>query len=82
MEQLTLKDIYDICLDYVNKGFKLDEIQVYLGNDDELNGVHTGWCVTPLINKRGVNEDNDYLLDLIEENSGNVELKMKGVLIS
>lgn len=82
MEQLTLKDIYDLCVDYMNKGIKIDDIQIYLGDDDELNGIHTGWGISPIVNKRGITEDNDYLLDMISENCGNVELKMKGLLIS
>ena len=82
MKQLTMQDLYDLCKKYVDKGFKLDEIQVYLGDDDELNGIHTGWNITPIMNKKGINEDNDYLIDMIQENSGNVDLKMKGVLIS
>ena len=82
MKQLTMQDLYDLCKNYIEKGFKLDEIQVYLGDDDELNGIHTGWFTTPIMNKKGINENNDYLIDMIQENSGNVELKMKGILIS
>ena len=82
MRQLTLKDLYDFCLKQIELGIKIEDIQVYLGDDDELNGVHTGWFITPIYNRKGITDDNDYVIDMINENSGNIELKKKGVLIS
>ena len=82
MEQLTLKVLYDFCKNALDKGVNLEDVQVYLGNDDELNGIHTGWFLTPVVNKKGVSEDNDYLLDMINEDCHNVEIKKAGILLS
>lgn len=82
MEQLNAQDLYTILDNFKNKGINLKEIQVYLGNDDELNGIHNGWNITPIINKREISEDNDYFLDMIEEDYSTSDLKMKGVVIS
>lgn len=78
MGQLNLKNIYDICEELKAKGEDLSKYQVYLGNDDELNGIHTGWYIN-ILNK---NKENESLLEMIEDNHGNVEFKGKGILIS
>lgn len=82
MEQLTLNDLYVFCQNFANKGFDLKEIQVYLGNDDELNGIHNGWFITPIMNKQGISENNDYFIDMINNDSHCSKLEMKGVVIS
>lgn len=82
MEQLTLQDIYNAIMKIKKLNIDLKDIQVYLGNDDELNGVHTAWNITPIDKNVKDNEDNDYLIELINEDYVNVELKGKGILIS
>ena len=44
MEQLKIKDLEKL-IEKLKKNYPLDyqEIPVYIGNDDELNGIHTGW---------------------------------------
>lgn len=81
MEQLTMQDLKVFIQKLESKGYDLDKIQVYLSDDDELNGVHNAWGLN-LLDKEYLNEDTQYVLDLIEENYGTSELKKIGVLIS
>lgn len=39
MKQLTVKDLKAFLKDLP------DDTLVYLGDDDELNGIHCGWCI-------------------------------------
>lgn len=79
--QLNMQDIYNICMELKAKGLKLKDIPIYLGNDDELNGIHCAWYNT-IIDSNDTDEDTQYLLDMINEDYGNNELKGIGVLIS
>jgi hypothetical protein len=81
MEQLTLKDIYDVANELKKKGEDLSQYQIYLGNDDELNGIHCGWY-TNLLDVNNSDEDNQCMIDMINEDRCNIELKNKGILIS
>ena len=73
MEQLTVKDLRDRL-----NGLDGDT-PVYLGNDDELNGIHMGWYVN-IIDKK---EDDDAdLIGMIQEDGHNRDFKEKAVLIS
>ena len=79
--QLTLKEIYDLALSLIKKGEDISQYQVYLGNDDELNGIHCGWY-TNLLDVNDADENNQYMIDMINEDHCCVELKNKGILIS
>ena len=79
MEQLTLKQIYDIAKKLVEQGEDLSKLPVYLGNDDELNGIHNGWCINLLDVK---DEDSTDFVELIKEDFCTTDLKDKGILIS
>lgn len=82
MNQLTLKDIYDVAKKLLEKGDDLSKYPVYLGNDDELNGIHTGWYAN-ILDVHNSDEDNQYMIDMINEDCCNVKLtKGKGILIS
>jgi hypothetical protein len=86
MEQLTLGGILRFVKELKDDGMSLKEIcdlPVYLGNDDELNGVHCGWY-TNLVNADDTeNEDEMYVVELINERRGNIKLeKGKAILIS
>ena len=43
MKQLTMNDIYNLCNMLQSRGCDLSKLKVYLGDDDELNGVHNAW---------------------------------------
>ena len=80
--QLTLKDIYDVAKKLLEKGDDLSKYPVYLGNDDELNGIHTGWYAN-ILDVHNSDEDNQYMIGMINEDCCNVKLtKGKGILIS
>jgi hypothetical protein len=82
MKQLTLGDIIGRVHDLMKDGMTMKEIcdlPVYLGDDDELNGIHCGWY-TNLVDIN--NEEDADLVELINEDRCNIELKGKAILIS
>ena len=80
-EQLTMEKILNVALAMKQKGIDLSKIKVFLGNDDELNGVHNAWYCE-LVENDG-EEENNCIVDLINENIGNnVEENEKFILIS
>ena len=81
-EQLTMEKILKVALAMKQKGIDLSKIKVFLGNDDELNGIHNAWYCE-LITNNG-QEDNDFIVDLINEdyNNNKVEKDEKFILIS
>ena len=81
-EQLTMEKILNVALAMKQKGIDLSKIKVFLGNDDELNGIHNAWYCE-LITNYG-QEDNDFIVDLINEdcNNNKVEKDEKFILIS
>ena len=79
--QLIMNDIYILCNMLKGRGCDLSKIRVYLGDDDELNGVHNAWYCE-LVKNDG-EEENTMIVDLINENIGNnVEENEKFILIS
>ena len=85
MKQVTIKNILDIIEELKDQGLTLSEIKkfpVYIGNDDELNGIHTAWYVNILDSKDRADEDNAYMVDMINESYGNAKLNGKAILIS
>lgn len=38
--QLTMQSILEVALKLEEQGLDLSKIRVFLGNDDELNGIH------------------------------------------
>ena len=80
-EQLTMEKILNVALAMKQKGIDLSKIKVFLGNDDELNGIHNAWYCE-LVENDG-EEENNCIIDLINENIGNnVEENEKFILIS
>ena len=80
--QLTMNDILSFCAELRKQGMTMKEIKelpIYLGNDDELNGIHCGWY-TNLVDTNNP-EDADFV-ELINEDRCNIELKGKAILIS
>ena len=79
--QLTMQSILEVALKLEEQGLDLSKIRVFLGNDDELNGVHNAWFCE-LVENDG-EEENNMIVDLINENIGNnVEENEKFILIS
>lgn len=84
MKQLVVKDIFD-CVNRLQKsGMNFNDIMelpIYLGNDDELNGIHNGWYCQA-IDSNNADEDTQYILEMIEEDYATTTLNGKGILIS
>lgn len=84
MEQLKLKNIIGLYVELRNKGMsekEIIELPIYIGNDDELNGIHTAWYCERL-DSEDKNENMNYLVEMINEDGHNRKLNGKGVLIS
>ena len=82
MAQLKFGDLMVFAKQLQKEGMNLGEIYelpIYLGNDDELNGIHTAWY-TNLVDTN--NSDDDDLVEMINEDGHNIELKDKAILIS
>ena len=82
MKQLTLGDILRFVKEMKENGMTAKEISsmpVYLGNDDELNGIHCAWY-TNLVDPNNT-EDAD-LVEMINDDRCNIEIKSKAILIS
>lgn len=82
MDQLTMRDILRLVDKMQREGMSMEEIAslpVYLGDDEEFNGAHNGWCAELIDTK---NKDCKYIVELINSRSQNIELNGKAVLIS
>ena len=57
-------------------------LPIYLGDDDELNGIHCGWALD-VVDVDNKENDNMYLVDMINEDVHCIKLeKGKALLIS
>ena len=84
MDQLTIGDILTLVKKLKDSKMSWDEIRslpIYLGDDDELNGIHCGWALD-IVDSNDTDEDNVYLVEMINEDRNNIELNGKAVLIS
>ena len=86
MEQLTVENILAFINQLKEQGMTMAEIRklpIYLGDDDELNGIHCGWYTNLVDADDTEDEDNVYTVELINERRGNHKLeKGKAILIS
>lgn len=84
MDQLTINDIFAFCAQLKQHGMTMEEIKslpIYLGDDDELNGIHCAWC-TDFVDANDTDEDNQHLVEMINEDRCNIKLDGKAVVIS
>ena len=84
MDQLTINDILTLCAKLRQQGMTMDEIKtlpIYLGDDDELNGIHTGWALD-FVDSNNATEDDEFLVEMINERRCNIKLDGKAVVIS
>jgi hypothetical protein len=85
MKQLKMGDIMRFIKNLQKDGMVLGEIMelpIYLGDDDELNGIHTAWYTNLVDANDKTNSDNVYTVELINENRNNIKLKDRAILIS
>lgn len=84
MKQLTVADMLMLVTQLKKSGMNDQELltlPIYIGDDDELNGIHCAW-ETNLLDANDKSESGQYMLQLINEDSGNHPLKNKAILIS
>jgi hypothetical protein len=82
MKQLKIGVILDIVNMLNEKGMKLSEIKelpIYIGNDDELNGIHTAWFINVV---DADDERDEDIIEMINEDHHNIKLNGKAILIS
>lgn len=80
MRQLQIGDIIRVIESLEKSGFKKEEIKsmpIYLGDDDEMNGIHTAWYCQLV-----TEEDDQDLIEMISDNCGNIEFEKNAILIS
>ena len=85
MYQLKVKDLIagleEIRKDQEMSYEEFRELPIYLGRDDELNGIHTGWCVD-IVDTALQTENDIYLVEMINSDRTNVPINGKAILIS
>jgi hypothetical protein len=77
-----MNHILAFCAELKKQGMTMEEIKalpIYLGNDDELNGIHCG-RYTNVVDPSNP-EDAD-LVAMINEDRCNIEIQGKAILIS
>ena len=82
MKQLTLGQMLDFAAELRREGMPLEEFRnmpIYLGDDDELNGIHCAWY-TNVIDPSNP-EDADFV-EMINEDRCNIKIEGKAILIS
>lgn len=82
MKQLTLGVIISMVNEMRNGGMSTEDIYklpIYIGNDDELNGIHTAWFGQVI--DVGNGEDTGFV-EMINEDYHNIKLNGKAILIS
>ena len=85
MDQLTVRDLL-LALEEFRRNYGMTrteffDLPIYLGRDDELNGIHTGWCVD-IVDTALTEENNKYFIEMINEDRTNVPIKDRAILIS
>jgi len=67
-KQLTMKDVENVIKELKKRKLDLRKVPVYIGDDDELNGIHHAWFIQGLDSKS--KGDDSSLLELLEERNG------------
>ena len=82
MKQLTMRQVLKLAHELKAEKMTMKEmldLPIYIGNDDELNGIHTAWYVQEL----NINDENDEeFIQLINEDPCNIKFGGKAIMIS
>jgi hypothetical protein len=85
MEQLTLGEILKFAKELKANGMTDKEIKalpIYLGDDDELNGIHCGWY-TNLVDADSDDEQDECFVEMINDSLWRDKFETgKAILIS
>lgn len=85
MDQLTVRDLL-LVLNEIRENQEMSyeeflKLPIYLGRDEELNGIHTAWCVD-ILDTGLKTEIDECLIEMINGDRTNVPLDGKAILIS
>lgn len=82
--QLTMGEILELVAALKRSGMTMNEIEqmpIYIGDDDELNGIHCAWCVGTV--DANATDETSILLEMINETPNNNRLeKGKAIVIT
>jgi hypothetical protein len=84
MEQLKLGDLMDFVGTLLQQGMSMAKVRalpIYIGDDDELNGIHCAWYMN-VVDANNDDENTQYVVEMINEDRGNFEITGKAILIS
>ena len=74
-KQVTIEDLEKVIRALKNTyGEEVKNIPVYIGDDDELNGIHCAWYTDAVPQKTKCSPDQKYCRELINEDRGNYAL--------
>lgn len=85
MDQLTVRDLI-LVLNEIRENQEMSyeeflKLPIYLGRDEELNGIHTAWCVD-ILDTALQTEIDKAIVEMINEDRRNVPINGKAILIS
>lgn len=84
MKQLIVADVLKLISQLKQSGMNDQELltlPIYIGDDDELNGIHCAWF-SQMIDSNNPEGDDQEFLTIINERSSNYPLTGKAILIS
>lgn len=84
MKQLTVADVLKLVSQLKQSGMNDQELlalPIYIGDDDELNGIHCAWF-NQIIDSNNPEGDDQEFSAMINERSSNYPLTGKAILIS
>ena len=84
MKQLIVADILKLVSQLKQSGMNDQELltlPIYIGDDDELNGIHCAWFGQMIDSNNPEGDDQEFAV-IINERSSNYPLKGKAILIS
>lgn len=75
-QQLKVKEVLDAIDSLIRSGMSQEDVEnvpIYLGDDDELNGIHCGWYAS-VLDVDDPSGDSNYEIELINSRLGNFPL--------
>ena len=84
MKQLRVGDILKCVKELQDRGMTIREVAelpVYIGDDDELNGIHCAWYAQMIDSNNKDGDDQEFAV-IINENRNNIKLDGRAILIS
>lgn len=82
MKQLTMNVVMRLIAELKKRGYSDEQIAalpVYIGDDDELNGIHTAWYADLIDPDR---DEDENIVAMINLSRHNIEITGKAILIS